>query len=107
MGTGVAKGIYSQEKSHYGCQVFSGKKDREFKKLVIKGPIGEKRKYKIKYRGKYKVRIISFDSNKGLIKHKTVKKKNKYYYKKRDKKEYYICLFDKKNNILYPVKVIR
>ena len=107
MGAGVAKGTYSREKSYYGSQVFSGEKNPEFKKLKVEGPVGEEREFKIKYIGEYTVSLISIDRDKKMKNYKIIKKENTYSFNKKDKNAYFICLYDKKNDIIYPVKVLK
>jgi uncharacterized protein YkwD len=119
LGPGISKGIYSKNKSYYGCQVFNGYgglphnfikseyelSGYEIKKSIING----KDAYIISYNGSMVPGVIEVNKDKELKTYALEKKDNKLVFIKSAQVsgELFFALYDKKNDILYPVMLIK
>lgn len=108
MGSGIARGTYSNENSYYACQVFSGKKNIDFEQLRIINTPGNKGRM-FSYPGELEARVISL-SDDSTIKQVSVSRKDGNIYLISDPEvsgRHYACLYDKKTSNLYPVKILQ
>ncbi len=119
IGAAAAKGVYSGEKSYYGCQVFgartfflAGEKaaESEFAKLsVARSGAGGKNSYSISYNGRYDVMIIEINGGDKPVSHPVEKNGNSLLFrpKMRPKGLLFAALHDKVRDIIYPVKMLQ
>ncbi len=119
LGPGVAKGIYSNNKSYYGCQVFNGigglprdffKSGYELGGFEAKKSIaGGKEGYVISYNGPMIPGVIEVNKDKELITHTLEKKDGKLVFIKSApvSGELFFALYDKKEDKLYPVMMLK
>jgi len=119
MGAGIAKGIYANNSSYYGCQVFNGYggftqdffknkyelSGMEAKKSVLNG----KEIFSILYNGVLVPGVIEVNKDKELKSYVLEKKDNKLVFIKSApvSGELFAALYDKKHDILYPVMLLK
>ncbi|MBN2403089.1 MAG: CAP domain-containing protein [Spirochaetes bacterium] len=119
IGAGIAKGIYSNNKSYYGCQVFNGfgglpesfiKAKYQLSGFQMqKNIIDDKEVYIFIYNGELIPGVIEVNKDKELKSYDFVKKDKKYIFVKNMSvaADLFAALYDKKNNIFYPVILLK
>jgi uncharacterized protein YkwD len=119
MGAGIAKGMYSNNKSYYGCQVFNGYGGlpHNFIKAEYrlagfeakKSKISGKDAYIISYNGTLVPGVIEVNKDKELKPYVLEKKDNKLVFIKSApvSGELFAALYDKEHDILYPVMLLK
>lgn len=119
IGGGAAKGIYNNNKSYYGCQVFNGYGGlpREFIKAkyelsgmkIRKNSKDSKDIFYISYNGEMKPGIIEVNDDNELISHPFENNKDELVFvkKARTRGILFAALYDKNTDILYPVILLK
>lgn len=118
IGASAAKGVYSNEKSYYGCQVFGSKKyfmsgnnapENELSKMIVaKSGSGLNTAYSISYNGKYEVRVIEIIGDNKPESLPVAGSGGKWLFKagQQSKGKLSASLYDKDSDIIYPVKLL-
>jgi len=119
MGPGATKGIYSKNISYYGCQVFNGYGGLQYSPIkseyelngfqVKKGLISGKDAYMFSYNGSMMPGVIEVNKDKELKTYPIEKKDDRLVFIKSApvSGELYFALYDKKQDKLYPVMMLR
>jgi uncharacterized protein YkwD len=118
IGAASAKGVYSNENSYYGCQVFGAKMnfmtgdkipESEFSKLTVKkDSTNGKAAYSISYNGKLEVKVIEANGEKKPVDQPIIKNGEIWLFKMEQRPEGRLVavLYDKDIDIMYPVKLL-
>ncbi|MBN2041736.1 MAG: CAP domain-containing protein [Spirochaetes bacterium] len=119
IGAETVSGILGKNKSYYGCQVFNGYGGLNTESIKIKynlsglnadkGTIEGKDAYLFSYKGNLEPSVFEITENQEIIKHSIIKKDERFIFIKnrRISNDLFAALFDKRNQMLYPVLLLK
>ncbi len=105
IGAGTARGAYSSNHAHYGCQVFSDASRWDFSKLVVNKSLeGGKTICYIAFVGSLEIRVIAVAGDGTVTELPVAKTGPAARFEKPSEGVHYACLYDRESDVLYPVK---
>ena len=119
IGAGTVKGLYNNNKSYYGCQVFNGygglphnffKSAYELNGLEIKrSTIGGKNSWIINYSGEMLPGVIEVNEDNELKSYNLEKKDNGFVFIRNSHGigKFFVSLYDKQHDIIYPMELLK